>query len=285
MKKPATRRWLSMGVELEGSYTRGIPADIAAAVKGAQAKRDGSIRELRGHVSEIVTRVHNSLDPLCDDVTALYPDLVNWSCGLHIHAAFKMLDHGHLTEPAFLAYFLERWEAWGNKHKDEMGPIGEYFWMRLNNRKIPGTERNYCSTENKAVIQLTDSNSAHRYTALNFSAWHKYKTVECRLLPMFNTAALAVSAIRELSDIYDDFLTNTEFPKVNLYTEFKEQDGKLIEEKVKKMPSLELQEWKVVGKMPSAPIITEDTFFTHEEVQGKYFLDPRNPNKRLGEEL
>lgn len=286
MKKPATRRWLSMGIELEGSYTRNLPTEIAAAVKGATAKRDGSISGLRGHMSEITTRVHEHLDPLMEDITKLYPDLVNGTCGLHAHNQFTMLDHGLLTEQRFFDYFQERWEAWGKANNDAMGAQGEFFWIRLRGRRIPGAARNYCEMVNKALVQLSDSNAEHRYTAVNFSAWHKYKTVECRLLPMMPTAELAVSAMRELSDIYDSYLNDNKFPTINLYTEFKELNGKLVEEKTRAMPSLELQKWEYAGEtVPFEIEPAEDVYYLSEEVAPKYFINPRNKNKSVGEEL
>ena len=285
MKKPATRRWLSMGIELEGSYTRDVPQNIASAVKGASAKRDGSISGLRGHMSEIVTRVHEHLDPLMEDVVKLYPDLINHTCGLHAHNMFTMMDHALLTEQAFFDYFYERWEKWGRANNDAMGAQGEYFWMRLRGRRIPDTARNYCEMTNKSVTQLQDSNQEHRYTALNFSAWHKYKTLECRLLPMMPTADLAVSAMRELSDIYDSYLNDHKFPTIKLYTEFKESNGKLVEEKTRAMPSLELQKWEYTGEAPSFELEPgPDVVYESDEIPAKYFWRPRG-NKSLGEEL
>lgn len=258
MRKPANRRWLKMGVELEGGWTTD-PRTVAAKVKGAQQKHDGSVRVPEGYAGEIVTRPHQVLDHLCDDVLALHPVHVNNSCGLHIHASFLDLDTSLLTMAEFWSYFKTRWQAWGEGmdltfSRDEK----ERFWDRFGGKS--DWSRRYCKLEFKAIDQLIH-HDADRYTQLNFTAYHKYKTVECRFLPMFRNPELTVAAIREMSDIYDTFLTNTPFPDLFLEKEVKNVGDMVVEEHALVMPETAFWEEEVIR--PGKHVVVGDDVFYH----------------------
>lgn len=234
-RRPVKRRWLKMGVELEGSWIENY-RNVAQRVSGASGKADGSVQHLDGYAGEIVTRPHAILDHLIKDVRDLYPNKVNYTCGFHIHASFSVIDTSALADVPFWDYYQARWHAWGENNQDKMDKASrDLFWTRLEGRMVVGAERNYCQMKFKPVEQLVDHND--RYTALNFVAYHKYKTVESRLLPMFANVEIAVSAIRELSDIYDSYLNKVGYPVIDLSRQFG-SDGDVLTEEVRlKMPS------------------------------------------------
>lgn len=291
VRRPETRRWIQMGVELEGAWIGRYADDVAKKVKGAECKTDGSIKGLRGDMKEIITRPHAIIDHLCEDVTTLYPDATNMSCGFHIHASFTPLDYALLTEDEFYKYYRTRWETWGKKHQNAMGvEVAELFWLRWEGRKIPGTTRSFCEDKNDAVGQLLDVSAANgdkRYTALNYAAWHRHKTLESRLLPMMPNAELACAAIRELSDIYDDYLNTHKFPEIKLHQVLEEgENGVIVERRQRELPDTSL----LVVDNPSRNIpglpewFVRDGGLEHDDIGSKYFVRPGN-RKPLDEEL
>ncbi len=207
-RRPEARRWKQMGVELEGGWIKSTGV-VARDVRGAKAMADQSVK-VGYHDGEIITRPHDTLDALLEDVVKLYPDHMNDSCGFHIHASFSPLDGSILASPEFYAYFKERWERWGkasalDRHHE--------FWNRL------GGKNRFCKDEFIPEDQLkvgAAGRGEQRYSILNFCAWEKHGTIECRLLPMFADKSLALAAIRELSDIYDTYLNEHAFAPVTI---------------------------------------------------------------------
>jgi len=195
-------------------------------------------------MGEITTRPHAILDNLVKDVQALYPARVNTTCGLHIHASFSAMDMSTLADKRFWDFYRERWKAWGQANEKAMGALAKYYWARYDGRwkaenpdRGSGERKNFCKAEFKPVVQL-GPNQEDRYTQLNFVAWHKYKTLEARQLPMFPTSELAVAAIREMSDIYDTYLAEYQYPKISIYKEWKAIGDVFVDETVIPTPDL-----------------------------------------------
>lgn len=240
MRKPATQRWDKMGIELEGAWNTDYRA-LAATVTGAHASTDGSVRDLPGQMGEIKTRPHTILEHLQKDVRTLYPHTVNNSCGLHMHLSFKtVLDYSTLADKPFWDFFRERWAVWGKANEGRMGNMKTVFWARLEGRWKGGTrgDRNYCKAEFDPVKQLNDHNQEGRYTILNFCAYHKFKTLEVRHLPMFHDVELSCEAAAEMAAVFDDYLNDHAYPKLTLYKEWKDLDGLLVDETVLPTPDI-----------------------------------------------
>lgn len=203
MARPATRKWLKMGVELEGGWDDDYHK-VATKCTGAKGKTDSSVRGMSGAIGEINTKPHTSLESLLEDVETMHPQYTNETAGLHIHTSFSPLDTSMLTSEKFWKYFRARWLAWGEANEGKMTKKERtWFWNRYHERV---TGQNYCKAEFKPATQL--ENHEDKYTQLNFVAYSKYKTVECRLLPMFEQKEITVLAIQELSDIYDSYLND-----------------------------------------------------------------------------
>lgn len=193
--------WDKMGIEVEGRFFNlQSKRDLARALTGEEGTPDGSLRagnsdadcwEFRtrpGKLASAMTQLH-----------ALYPDETGPDCGMHIHVSFSTADIALLYNTDFFAYFRAEWKAWGEAnsvHRD-----GE-FWKRLNG------QNNYCRQNVSATGNvLSNGGTGDRYHQLNFSAWDEHKTVECRLLPMFKSEALALSACKKLISIYETWLS------------------------------------------------------------------------------
>lgn len=199
-----------IGIEIEGRWLDLAAARSQASRLGLTGCGDGSVNH-SSHSSaspyEFQT-VPGTVSKAIEQLVAMYPDEADRSCGMHVHVSFEsLMDVTLLCTPAFFSYFKARWTAWGDKMniwgKGENGedPRGE-FWKRLEG------DNDYCqvnhNTPNGNITRMD------RYHQLNFSAWSEHKTIECRLLPMFRKASLAVAAVKELVDIFEDFLANTE---------------------------------------------------------------------------
>lgn len=263
----APKRWLKMGVELEGAWTK-RPQDVikASGVLDAHAKRDGSVTVASSwEETEVITRPCDVLEELIKDVTALYPNAVDGSCGMHVHASFTVMDTSALADIAFYKHFKSRWEAWGKKHNP-----GALFWERYHGRTPARARGNqqYCRDIFKPEEQLTLQND--RYTQINFTAYHKLKTIECRMLPMFDATpegrALAISAIVELSDIYNSFLESNNFPVIQMEREVvmgEGEDGSVTEMYTAQMPDQSYYEVETATEGPKV-VVGPDVHYHYE---------------------
>lgn len=188
-------RWLDLRAMRNKADGLGMTGCGDGSVSGSN-NTDAEPYEFQTHPGTVAKALHQLI--------AMYPDESDKSCGMHVHVSFEShMDVTLLCTPAFFAYFKRRWIAWGDKMNiyGKVDNRGE-FWKRLNGLN------DYCRENREAPRgSITRMN---RYHQLNFSAWSEHKTVECRLLPMFRKASLAVSAVKELVDIFEDFLADPE---------------------------------------------------------------------------
>ena len=187
-----------IGVELEGRWRHLNDVTRSARNAGLTACGDGSVHGSFSDCEpyEIQTKPAN-LGSTLQQVAEFYPDEADRSCGMHVHVSFQYpTDFSCLSSLEFFEYFKNRWEQWGAANN--LSPDSE-FYRRLRGRN------NFCHINTIAPVQLWNID---RYHQLNFSAWSEHKTVECRMLPMFRTQQLAISAIKELIDIYETFLAD-----------------------------------------------------------------------------
>ena len=138
---------------------------------------------------------------------AFYPQKVNGTCGMHVHLSFRTaLTYQRLmtpTYPSTIVAYIRQWaegEKLAKKH-----PI----WPRLRG------ECEYCQHVYQADEQSSTGGKdydhhrvGHRYTVVNY-CYNRHSTVECRLLPMFDTPEQAVKAVREIIDITNAYLLAT----------------------------------------------------------------------------
>jgi hypothetical protein len=194
-----TRRAYDMvGIEIEGRFLACSQVMRDVEEYGARHTGDGSIRYGENpncEPMEIQTKPGTLAEAL-RQLARWYPDESDTSCGMHVHVSFQ--DHADislLTHPEFMKYFTARWEAWGAR----MG-LSEHsnFFKRLRG------DNDFCEPNSES--DLRNPWRADRYRQLNFLAWDEHKTVECRLLPMFQNARYGLAAVTELLSIYEDWL-------------------------------------------------------------------------------
>lgn len=184
----------AVGIELEGGWLK--------APKTGHIVRDGSVTGMDNYGLYGVGEVALGPMEVCEidsSVRSAMPSHVNETCGLHIHMSFRLLQHYiNLMHVDFQDTMIEYLKRWGETNKI---PKSHTFWSRLRG------ESDYCQLKfwPDAQVSQTKKNyhrdyEGHRYTAINF-CYGQHGTLEVRVLPMFNTPELCVSALNMVCDI------------------------------------------------------------------------------------
>lgn len=128
-----------------------------------------------------------------------YPQYVNGTCGLHIHMSFNSAkDYSRLMAPEYPKTIVDYMIKWA---EEEKLPKSHPIWARLNGGN------KYCQHEFYADLQAAKTQKGHnlegeghRYTVINY-CFGLHKSLECRLLPMLDTAEQGVRAVKRVIDI------------------------------------------------------------------------------------
>lgn len=185
-----------VGVELEGLWKD--PDDNIRA----RIRSDGSVCNfnVRGVIGEIPTSPYSDFPNLAHGVREMYPDVVNATCGMHVHVSLTNGGaYSTLIDERFRDYFYRVLARWGRLH----GLVpGHRFWKRLNG------EVHYCDTKLWLPDrQLADTHKGDaRYAGINF-CYALHKTVEFRVLPMFHKVNTSLAAIRTVLRATDRYLS------------------------------------------------------------------------------
>lgn len=145
-------------------------------------------------------------DKFSEMVIKYYPDKVNATCGLHVHMSFPYRIYYHrLMTPAFTDTMVKSLQEWGEEEKlAKDHPL----WGRVTDANHRHCAHAYLG-DNQVSITKKDYNSRgtpySRYTAINYPL-SQHGTVECRLLPMMETAEQGVRAIQRVIDTTNGFL-------------------------------------------------------------------------------
>jgi hypothetical protein len=212
---PEGRRMLRVGVELEGGWDmeRG---DLRARVGNrGQVKTDGSVssdlvdEDGGGFVGEFCSRPYKTIESLVSTVGLAYPSSVDDSCGLHIHTSWTPGDYSRLAEDDFAPYFRDKMEEY-------VAGLPSSRAKRALFARLKG-DNTYCrvNLEGDGAKGVDPAQGVDRYRQINY-AWERHKTIECRLLPMFDQASTAVNAIKYVLGIYESFLAEHETPAMEL---------------------------------------------------------------------
>lgn len=200
----------AVGVELEGGWNL-RPRD--------EMHQDLSVRVRANHSGEIPSKPFKTLEALEEWVLRTAPDLVDTTCGFHIHISFKQpAYYNWLTTPRFYKLLLLRVKKWGVA---EGLPSTHHFWKRWRGTfRLPHNHRNYCRKEFIPEKQLNNTEKGPegsvRHCHLNF-CWKMHGTLELRLFPAFpkEQVALYTSAVRCFVDSVEDFITREKVRKSN----------------------------------------------------------------------
>lgn len=185
-------RIFKVGVELEGAWSAldpGVTLDNDSSVKVLGAAEIAAGWKQGELVSE-------PLEPIqvAPWMRKWYPNKINGTCGLHVHQSFRLAVHyGLLTSEEFQPTVIEYFKRWADQ---ERLPASHPLWPRLRG------ESEYCQHKWWPGLQMQPTRKDYdhfrtgcRYTVINY-CYNRNKTMECRLLPMFEDKDQAIRAVR-----------------------------------------------------------------------------------------
>lgn len=195
---PEGRHWIRAGVELEGAWNDDR-SDIRARMgTRGTIKGDGSVHAVAdGWAGEFATRPYKTWDNLERCVRDAHPDVVDDSCGMHVHTSWTLGDYARLMNPEFPKYFRGRMAEYAVTLPP--GRARDALQYRL------AGSNTYCRVNTDGDME--EPFAADRYRQLNY-CWNAHRTLECRLLPAFDTADESIAAIRFLLSVYEDYLNS-----------------------------------------------------------------------------
>jgi hypothetical protein len=184
-----------VGVELEGGW-KTLPTGVA------RLEHDGSV--FKGQLPPGVKHIGElPIGPaapagIAQLIRENHPTQVNPTCGLHVHMSFDTLHpYQLLMVPEYQETILDYLSRWA---KEKNIPEKHCLWDRLAGKS------EYCQKKFWPDLQATAKNKGHdrnahghRYTIIHYCG--RYKTIECRVLPMFSSRELSVSAVQRVMEI------------------------------------------------------------------------------------
>jgi hypothetical protein len=204
-KGKAPNRVYRIGIELEGGWIK-LPPGVQ------RLQHDGSVQIPREMGDPAFQVGELGIGPLTLEewskwLKVNYPQKVNASCGMHVHLQLATsLAYSRLMNPSYPATviaYMSKWSKGEGLAKDH--PI----WPRLKGKSV------YCQHLYMADEQIRNTGkdhnrerNGHRYTVINY-CHGRYGTIECRLLPMMQTADQAQRIIQEFIDVTNGFLRAT----------------------------------------------------------------------------
>jgi hypothetical protein len=198
----------TLGVELEGGWVNPkFTLERDTSVRLDPAKVEGyQILGKRIITGEMVSPVIDR-KMLAPWVKQHYPALVNETCGLHLHMAPRTaMLYTRLVREEYMWTVVEFLGRWAEEVKLDKTNV---LWTRL------AGHSEYCRLvfwpDDQIQTTVKDHNrtrKGNRYTAINY-CYGLHQTVECRILPMFDSAEISISSLERLLDITNAFLAAT----------------------------------------------------------------------------
>ena len=195
------------GIELEGGWDSKIRRPWNEVSRDGGVIRDGSIRGIdpaQYFIGELPSKPL-SVAELLSWMRQWYPDVVNESCGMHVHMSFgSALLYQKLMTPDFMDTICDSFLMWA---KEKKFPDTHHFITRLTGGSV------YCQRRFSADKQVQRTRKEYdreqegnRYTIVNYP-FRLTGTIEVRVLPMMDNADLAVDAVTHLIKLTNGCLT------------------------------------------------------------------------------
>lgn len=205
------------GIEMEGGWAK-LP-------EGLQLQRDGSVFRggMPGNWPQLAGYGEVASPPLERIIVQqwmkkYHPTHVDHSCGLHVHMGFKSARHysSLMDSPNYQETLLHYLTEWA---KEEGIPKDHCVWDRLKGknkycRKLFWPDLQAVKQGKEHDVEREGNKKGHRYTIVNYCWGLGYETLEIRVLPMFDTAAISVSAINKVLDVTNAYLAEVAPKKV-----------------------------------------------------------------------
>lgn len=191
-----------VGVELEGAaWPNGgclnefWKGDCSVGCYGeCESHNSYSCRCGENDAGEAASHVLRSWDEIEEWVRDNWPGVHDHTCGLHLHVSTNVADYCRLMDPDFDAAYQVAMQGL----MQELSP--EDF--ALFSPRFEG-ENEFCYPDFCPKI----GGGTQRYTQLNFTAFQRHGTLECRVFPMFEGGPdVALEAIAAFIECVEDYL-------------------------------------------------------------------------------
>jgi hypothetical protein len=194
-------RVVRMGVELEGAW-KTLPPGITEPERDTSVFKDPNTGNQTlptgmNWVGEIpIGPIEVAVMPKF--MKRYYPHKVDKTCGMHVHQSVaNAMHYAWLMEPEYQETMILYLGKWAEK---EGLPKEHCIWKRLEGNSL------YCQKKYWPELQYaykqkdhSQTREGHRYTIINYSG--RVNTIEVRVLPMMETVAQAIRAVRMVIDI------------------------------------------------------------------------------------
>lgn len=212
--QPVRNRVVRVGFEIEGMWDKPVvakhPLVRDSSVFKSLVDAGGLSRKLEptGMYGEIHTSIISPIE-IAPLMKKLYPKKIDETCGLHLHMSFDtLLPYSLLaSSESYQDTLIEYLKWWGTENAI---PPGHHFWGRLEGNS------EYCQKKWWPELQFTHTTKefdkakeGHRYTVLSFE-YQRLGTVECRVLPMFDTPEKCSSALLRIIKVTNGYLLSVE---------------------------------------------------------------------------
>lgn len=186
-----------VGVELEGGWSN--------LNRETHLEHDGSVQELRCPPGAPNWRTGELPSPVLQPsqmarwIKKYYPDVVNRTCGLHVHMSFSSIYHYQSLMvpdyPVTINHYVREWA------KAEGFQPAHHMFKRLNGASEFCAPNFWPDEQARHTKDHNRNREGNRYTDINY-CWSVFDgTMECRLLPMMDTAEQAILAVKLILDV------------------------------------------------------------------------------------
>ena len=190
-----------VGVELEGGWERDndyrdeIKGDCSVEVNNHREYDEDDFDEDRDYDDtyingEIVSPPISKWDELATFMADRYPDMVNSTCGLHVHISTNTVgQYQALATERFYDFMKFSLRTWGKKAKIRSE---HNFWKRLSG------SNHYCEDFFDPDSQMFNRyKTENRYCIVNY-CYDLHGTMEVRVLPMFKQPKVSIAAVNNI---------------------------------------------------------------------------------------
>jgi hypothetical protein len=212
-------------------------------------------------------------------VDTTHPDVVNDSCGTHIHTSMRnMVYMSAMLENADTIYdrMCSTLEKWGNR----VLPANDKQWLRA---RVRG-KNSFCKPKHNVAFLHPHTNGwrsdTDRYQCLNFRSLEEHGTLENRVLPGFTKAQYLKEASHIILTVYNkvlrDALKNKVMVTLNVQSPL---EGSLVpvpNPDVKFLRGIGCDDWqRMLDAYQDSPYINDDLYPEKQEVSriGSQYLN------------
>ncbi len=234
MAKRPRNRIARIGLELEGAWKVFPPGIQELQIDTSVFKSGGGQVPPAGYsVSQLGELALGPMQPayLVKALKINYPTKVNETCGLHVHMSLETVYQYALLmdSPAYQETVIAQFAKWG---QEENLPPTHPLWGRLEGKSAYCQKKFWPQEQIQATRKDHDrEREGHRYTMIHY-AWGRFKTVECRILPMMETVEQATRAVKRLLDVTNAYLVTVDRKKAKVTGSIKLDNGDIYEEYV-----------------------------------------------------